>query len=212
MDCLLVSTLTLALTHVVLLAVVFFGTSLPTHAFVSTEIHAQVFFRVLLTVIVYIEAAVGVTYIFVQGQGPLRRFAAVALAAVAMGGWALVASFPTENPAHLAGAATFIATTAAYSLLFIARSLALKCVLYAMWALTVAAAVAFGGLYWSEHYAEAAVLEWVAFLADAFTLLLFYYVNPPTEVESHTNDLYATHPRDWQIEKPLLHPGGEHQR
>jgi len=209
MDPLYVLALTVGLTHSALLTVVYFSSSMHTQAYVSTEIHAHVFFRALLTVIVFAEAAMGVAYVFQQGGGALRRYAALALALTAMAGWALVASYPSDTREHLAGAATFIAATACYSLLFVSRSLALRPVLYTLWAAAVAASVAFGALYWRELYAEAATLEWVAFLLDAVTLLLFYYANPPARLESHTQTSFATHPRDWQEKAPLLRPRGQ---
>lgn len=201
--------LTVGLTHLALLTGVYFSSSMHTQAYVSTEIHAHAFFKALLTIIVFVEAAMGVAYVSQQGSGALRRYAALALALTAMVGWALVASYPSDTQQHLAGAATFIAATACYSFLFIARSLALRTLLYTLWIAAVAAAVSFGALYWRRLYAEAATLEWVAFLLDAITLLLFYYANPPAALESHTQSSFATHQRDWQEKGPLLRPNGQ---
>ena len=191
----------IALSHACLLAGVYFSSSIHTDAFVSTEIHSVILFRVALTFIVLVEAAICSAYIYAFYKNyPETTSTAAGFVVAAIAGWGLVASFPTSTTEHMAGAITFIAATAAYSLFFISKSEAWRPWLYAMWGASIAAAVAFAALYFAKLYEAAAALEWAAFTLDAITLCLFFTVNPPKEEKEG--------PAQASVEYalPLLHP------
>lgn len=171
----------ITLAHACLLTGVFFATSLHSHAYVSTEVHSLLFFRMFLTVIVLCEAILSATYIYIQGGSLARTASGEAFVAFAIAGWTLVASYPTETTEHLAGAFVFITCTALYSLYFIQRAISLKPWLYAMWTLNALLAIAFLVLYFIKLYDTAAILEWAAFTLDAITLFLFFTANPPSK-------------------------------
>jgi len=173
----------ITLAHLALLAGVFFGSSLRTHAYVSTEVHGMIFFRTFLTLIVLTETVLCATYIYVQSGPALRVSTGVTFAGLSVIGWALVASFPTQTTEHLAGAVLFTASTALYSIYFIEKAKSLKVLLYGLWATSSAAAIAFCVLYFVQFYNDAAILEWTAFMLDAATLFIFFYSNPPSSLD-----------------------------
>ena len=194
----------ITLFHFVLLISIFAATSVHTDAFVSTEIHASLWFRLALSLIVLCEAALCVAYVREQGGVNIWFCSAVALAAAAVGGWTLVVAFPVDKAAHVAGAVAFIAATACYSAIFIDRSLRFRTLLYAMWALSITAATAFAILYFCGIYADAAALEWTSFILEAATLLLFFASNPPEEIHTHTILFSSGEDREWRA--PVLYP------
>ena len=183
MDPFQIFALGITLAHLCLLAGVFFGSSLRTHAYVSTEIHSMVTFRTFLTLMVLSEAIFCGTYIYIQSGTAVRVASGVTFVGLSVIGWTLVASFRTETPEHLAGAAIFTASTALYSFYFIQKSRSLKAALYTLWAVSSSAAIAFCALYFSQLYNEAAILEWTAFMLDAATLFIFFYANPPSALD-----------------------------
>ena len=173
----------ITLAHLALLAGVFFGSSLRTHAYVSTEVHGMVFFRTFLTLIVLTETVLCATYIYIQSGPALRVASGVTFVGLSVIGWIMVASFPTETTEHLAGAILFAASTAVYSFYFIERAKSLQAVLYTLWAVSSATVVAFGTFYFVQLYDDAAILEWTAFMLDAATLFIFFYANPPSSLD-----------------------------
>lgn len=182
MDPLQLFSVGIALAHACLLAGVYFSSSVHTDAFVSTEIHSLLFFRVTLTCLVFLEAILCAAYIFSfhQDSAP-RSVTAAAFVASAVAGWAVLACYPSDRAEHAAGAAVFIAATAAYSLFFITKSARFKSLLYALWAASTATAGAFAGLYAANIHDAAAACEWAAFTLDAITLCLFFAENPPEQ-------------------------------
>lgn len=191
-----------SLAHACLLAGVFFASSVYSRAYVSTEIHALLAFRVGLTLIVLAEAALSAAYICMQGGSQARVASGVGWIAAALAGWSLVASFDTTHTEHLAGAVVFIAATAVYSYYFIQRSAALRAWLYALWGATIALAVAFAALYFTADYENAARLEWAAFSLDAITLFLFFAENPPAEAaarQGRSRPTLREREREWEM-------------
>lgn len=168
--------------HACLLAGVFFGSSLQTHAYVSTEVHALLFFKTFLTVIVITEAAFCGAYIYDQGGSAARVASGEVFVALSVIGWAILASFPTETAEHLAGAVIFISSTAAYGLYFVQAAQRARPALYTLWTLAALSAAAFGSLYFAKLYPEAAALEWAAFTLDALTLATFFFFNAPSDL------------------------------
>lgn len=171
-----------ALAHACLLAGVYLSSSIRTNAFVSTELNSMQYFRAALTAVVTLEATLCACYIYnYQKQSKPNTTAAFAFVAAALAGWALLSSYQETSAEHLAGAAAFIASTAAYSLFFISKASAYRPALYALWALSVAASLAFAALYAAALYDPAADAEWAAFTLHAITLLLFFAGNPPEQ-------------------------------
>jgi hypothetical protein len=180
MDPLQLFSVGIALAHACLLAGVYFSSSVHTDAFVSTEIHSLLFFRVTLTCLVFLEAILCAAYIFSfhQDSAP-RSITAAAFVATAVAGWAVLACYPTSQAEHAAGAILFIVGSAASALFFITKAAHYRSLLYACWASSIATAGAFGGLYAVQIYDAAAACEWAAFTLDAITLCLFFAGNPP---------------------------------
>jgi hypothetical protein len=170
------------LAHLALLAGVFFGSSMRTHAYVSTEIHSMAAFRTFLSLLVLTEAVLCGTYIYVQGGSALRVASGLTFVGLSVLGWILVASFSTEKAEHFVGAVFFIASTSIYSFYFIDRARSLRPYLFFLWAVSTAVALAFCATYFSQLYYEAAALEWTAFMLDAATLFIFFYANPPSSL------------------------------
>jgi len=183
MDPFQIFALGVTLSHLALLAGVFFGSSLRTHAYVSTEVHSMAFFRTFLTLMVLSEAVFCGTYIYIQSGSPSRVSSGVVFVCLSVVGWILVASFNTDKIEHFLGAVLFIAATAAYSFYFIDRARSLRPYLYFLWSLSCAVAISFGAVYFAGYYSEAAVLEWTAFMLDAATLFIFFYANPPSSFD-----------------------------
>lgn len=168
-----------ALAHAGLLAGVYFDSSIKSHAFVSTEVHGAVFFRTLLTCIIVFEHLACACYLYLQAGSSLRIAAAVTAVCLATAGWLVLASFPSEETWHFLGAGLFIAATALYSFLLIARAQRLRGLLFFAGACTLSLALGFLILYFLAEYQAAATLEWVAFLLDAALLCVFFACNPP---------------------------------
>jgi len=166
-----------ALGHACLLAGVYFGSSVGTHAFVSTEIHSMAFFQVLLSAVVVMEHVFCATYIYVQGGTTARQLTGIAAVSTATVGWCVLAAFPTEHPAHIVGAIIFIAATSVYSFMFISKLSRHKAWFYIGGGITLAAALVFAGLYFAQKYYEAAAIEWLAFFLDAILLTAFFALN-----------------------------------
>lgn len=203
MDALQIFAVGVTLGHACLLAGVYFSSSIHTDAFVSTEIHSMVFFRVVLSCVVIIEAALcgGYIYNFYHAAPHRLTWLATALILAAVAAWCLVASYPTDRPEHLAGAVCFIVFTAAYALFFISKSARARPALYSLWSLSIADAGAFAAVYFAGLYREAAALEWAAFTLDAITLCLFFAVNPQDEAPQSKR---AAQTAEYAL--PLLHP------
>lgn len=173
----------LALAHAALLAAVFFASSLATHAFVSTEIHALLFFRVCLTVLVFLELLAAGFFLF-RRYPPCYAGLAISAVCLAGGGWAMVVAVPTESAVHFAGAILFIAATACYALPLLLGSRHARLCLVLSGTLTLAAAVSFAGLYFAQLYKEAAYAEWAAFTANAILLSLYFALNEPEPADA----------------------------
>jgi len=134
----------LTLAHISLLAGVYFASAITTDAFVSTEIHSLLYFRVGLSVIVVVEAGLAVYDTYKLHRGDVGNTAsASAFIAAAIVGWAILASYPADDAEHAIGAVIFISATAVYSVFFISKSAKWRTPLYALWALSVASAIAF---------------------------------------------------------------------
>jgi hypothetical protein len=207
MEPLQVIAVVIALAHTALLTSVYFSTSMATHAYVSTEIEGQIFFRTLLTCIVVFEHIVCATYLCLFNQFSNARLAISMLSVcAASAGWSLLASHPTENPVHLIGAIIFIASTSIYSLLLILQTRKFKPWFLACGALALGSALAFAGLYFAQNYALAATFEWLAFVLDAVLLGLFFTINKAADAAAlHTKSTLPV-PQQAEFIMPLLHP------
>jgi len=170
-----------ALGHAFLLAGVYFGSSIGTHAFVSTEVHGMLFFKILLSSVVVLEHAFCATYIYIQGGSELRQAFGLLSVAAATTGWCVLAAFPTEDAAHMVGAVIFIAATGVYSFLFISKASLFRLLFYLSGATTLAAALIFVGFYFGQMYYEAAAAEWLAFFLNALLLTGFFLTNGPNQ-------------------------------
>lgn len=168
--------------HLGLLAGVFFSSAIHTSAFVSTEIHSALFFKVLLTIAVLTEAVISMTYICLiqQAVGEIVGLVASLLVLAATAGWALLATYPVYQREHEIGAVMFVVTTALYAFYFIAHAKRGRVCAIFMWTASSALACAFGSLYYGYFYDDAALVEWACFSLYALTLLLFFTLNPPT--------------------------------
>lgn len=168
--------------HLALLAGVFFTSAIQTKAYVSTEIHSALFFKILLTLAVLTEAVVSMTYICLiqHAVGEIVGLIASVLVLAATAGWAILATYPVYQPEHEIGAAMFIVTTALYAFYFIFHARRGRVCAIFMWTASTALACAFGSLYYGYFYDEAALVEWACFSLYALTLLLFFAMNPPT--------------------------------
>lgn len=207
MEPLQVTAVVIALAHTALLASVYFTTSMATHAYVSTEIEGQIFFRTLLTCIVVFEHIVCATYLCLFNQNLNARLA-VSLVSVcaASVGWSLLASHPTENPVHLIGAIIFIAATSVYSLLLILKTRRFRAFFLTCGALALASALAFAGLYFAQSYTTAATFEWIAFMLNAVLLGLFFAVNTASDAAMQQKNAAHAVPQQAEFIMPLLHP------
>lgn len=183
MDPFQIFALGVTLSHLALLAGVFFGSSLRTHAYVSTEVHSMVFFRTFLTLMVFTEAVFCGSYIYIQSGSAFRVSSGVVFVGLSIIGWILVASFNTDKAEHFVGAVMFIASTAAYSFYFIDKARYFRPYMYFLWSASCAVAICFGGVYFAGYYNEAAILEWTAFMLDAATLFIFFLTNPPSSLD-----------------------------
>jgi len=187
MRCLRATAIAVTLAHSALLASVFFSSSLDSGAYVSTEIHSRLYFSVLLTALVLLEAALGSAYAFASPHSTRETKVVTAASLVAAAaGWATLASTPESNSYHTAGAAVFVAATSLYCLLFIADSSHAKALLLILWTASTCTAIAFAGLHFAAYYSEAAIAEWAAFLAYAVTLCAFFSLNPAPAPTSDT--------------------------
>ncbi len=187
MHCLRATAIAVTLAHSALLASVFFSSSLDSGAYVSTEIHSRLYFSVLLTALVLLEAALGSAYAFASPHSTreTKVVTAVSLLAAAAG-WATLASTPESSPFHTAGAAVFIAATSMCSLLFIADATHAKPCLLIAWTASTCTAITFAVLHFAQQYSEAAIAEWAAFLSFAVTFLAFFSLNPAPAPTSDT--------------------------
>lgn len=208
MEPLQVIAVVIALAHTALLTSVYFSTSMATHAYVSTEIEGQIFFRTLLTCIVVFEHIVCATYLCLFNQFSNARLVLSLLSVcTASAGWSLLASHATENPVHLIGAVIFIASTSVYSLLLILQTRKFKPFFLVCGALALASALAFAGLYFAQNYALAATFEWLAFVLNAILLGLFFTINKAADAAAlHTKGSALPVPQQAEFIMPLLHP------
>jgi hypothetical protein len=171
-----------AVGHLALLAGVFFSSAIQTRAYVSTEIHSALFFKVLLTLVVLTEGVVSMTYICViqHALGETLGLLASLLVLAATAGWAILATFAVYEQEHEVGAAIYIVTTSLYSFYFMVHAKRGKVVGIIFWTASTALACAFGSLYYGYFYDEAALVEWACFSLYALTLLIFFSLNPPS--------------------------------
>jgi hypothetical protein len=185
--------------HLALLIFIYFTESMASGAYVSTELGSNPFFAACLTILVITEAALGGAYTMVSRDTlAFTKVAAVALLFAAVAAWGCLAVYPESSQQHAASAAVYIATTAVYSLAFIAHAGALRVALVIAWTCSTVLAVAFGGLYFASEYRTAGYLEWAAFVFYAATLLAYYAFNPPDDTRRHE--------RKPESARPLLGP------
>lgn len=165
--------------------------SFATGAFVSTHMESHFYFRVSLTLLVFLEQAAGATYAYAH---PVYSETSKALTllclATALTGWLVLAAFPEGTWEHLAGTAAYTTATSIYTLLFIFGASACRALLLVFWTVFTSAAVAFASLHYAKCYREAATAEWVAFSFYACTLLVFFWANPPPQED---NSLQSNH-------------------
>lgn len=167
--------------HLALLAAVYFlHGSFDSGAYVSTEIGRNPFFAACLSILVLAEAALGGAYTLVSHDtSPSTKIATVVLLSAAVAAWGSLAAHQESTLQHAVSAAVYIATTAVYSLAFIAHADYWRVALVIAWTCSTVLAIAFGGLYYAQQYRTAGYLEWSAFAFYASTLLAYYSANPP---------------------------------
>ena len=170
-----------ALLHLILLACVYFGEDSARSAYVSTVLSSVAFFCLLLSIVVLAEAMLAVAYIFLQGGPVCRIYMGTLLAALAMAGWATLASITSDQDGHQAGAVIFVAASVAYSAIFLAKAMRYKVFLNAMWTLTILAAILYIAFYVQGMKDAAALAEWISFTLQAATFLIFFWTNPLSE-------------------------------
>ena len=199
MHCLQTLAVAVTLLHLALLLSVYFGRSMDSGAYVSTELGRDPFFAACVSVLVLAEAALGGAYTLAsRDTSNLTKYLAVGLLFTAVAAWASLATYPESTLQHAASAAVYIAATAVYSLAFIAHAGALRVALVIAWTCSTVLAVAFGGLYFASEYKTAGYLEWAAFVFYAATLLAYYAFNPPDDNQRHE--------RKPESARPLLGP------
>jgi hypothetical protein len=200
MHCLQALAIAVTSLHLALLLSVYFGRSMGSGAYVSTELGRDPFFAACVSVLVLAEAALGGAYTLAsQGTSASTKVAAVVLLSTAVAAWASLATYPESTLQHAVSAAVYIAATAVYSLAFISHAGTLRAALVIAWTCSTVLAIAFGGVYYASEYKTAGYLEWAAFVFYAATLLAFYAFNPPDDAQHH-------HERKPESARPLLGP------
>jgi hypothetical protein len=184
-----------------------------TDTFVSAILDSSIPFKVLFTAVVVLEVSIAAAYIFLSRPHlslPWACIAGLCLFAT-LGSWITVASSHSGTPWHFNGAAVFVVASGAYTAFLIARARRYMLLYISLLATDISCAWAFTALLLNEYWHASAVLEWLTFLLQGITLVIYYYETPIAGIEAHAeNDDAAA-----EAARPLLpvvaaHHGGRH--
>ena len=200
-----------SIAHVILLAGVYLSVGgASTDTFVSAVIDSSVPFKVLFTAVVAFEVGIAGMYIFLSRPPlplSLSVIAALCLCAT-LASWIMVVSTRSGTPWHFNGAGVFVVASAAYTAFLIGRARRYLCLYVSLLGTSLACAGSFTVLLMNEYWYASAVTEWLTFLLQGITLVIYYYETPlvaegQVPVVAHTGEDAA------EAARPLLVLGGE---
>ena len=172
---------TVSLLHVALLAGVYLSSGGPdSQVFVSTVLDEQIFFKVLLSMVVAFEALVCSVYVYFSA--PPASHCALAwftlFLLTALGGWACVAATRMGEEWHIKGTVIFLAGSAGYYVVLFSTAQSHKWVYVTLWVANLVCALSFLLFHFKQDYKSSAFVEWLTFMIQGTVLVIYFFENP----------------------------------
>jgi hypothetical protein len=176
--------ISVSLAHVCLLAGVYLSAGgAQSQMFVSDMLDDQVYFKVLLTLVVVVETITCAAYIYILAR-PLS-FPTASLTVLCLigsiGGWTSLACTHIGDPIHQAGTIAFLIGTAGNNAVLVSHATRYTWVYILLWIAVLACSVIFLATNYTQQYKTSALTEWISFILQGTSLTIYFFDNPPQQ-------------------------------